>query len=207
MQYGDLFKSKNFPDLKQIVQISHKTIPGTEKFKHCLNYSNSFMTNLSLPEIKNENVFEMYTDSGVKTINHQDTLQRISEFKNTIKSEYTNIVNSAPIFYPANFTLGLLGGLANKSYNVIPGSYNFVDIIKLIDNQKSPVFIGEDNLLDIQIAKDKIEDIKRITSEIQEVVIFSNEKNLKTKKIDAFTNLFSRSKIYFYDEHSFRKLD
>ena len=202
-----MFKSKDFPDLKQIIQISHKTLPGTEKFKHCLNYANSYMTNLTLPEIKNENVFEIYTDNGVKTINHQECLQRISEFTNNIKSEFSNIVNSAPIFYPANFTLGFLGGLSNKSYNVIPGNYNFVEILKLIDTQKSSVFIGEDNILDIQISKDKLEDVQRITSEVKDVIIFSNESNLKSKKLDSFTQIFGKSKIQFYDEYSFRKLD
>ncbi len=207
MRYGDLFKTEAFPELKQIIQISHKTISGTEKFKHCLNYSNSLMTNLSLPELKNENVFEMYTDSGVKTINHQDCLQRITEFRKNLKSEYTNIVNSAPIFYPANFTLGLLGGLAAKSYNVIPGNYNFMEIVKLIETQRSPVFIGEDGILDLHVAHDKVEEVKGITAHVEEVVIFSNEANLKNKKIDAFTKLFANSKIQFYDEYSFRKLD
>jgi len=32
-RYGDLFKSTKYPNLKLVIQISHKTIPGTEKFK------------------------------------------------------------------------------------------------------------------------------------------------------------------------------
>ncbi len=122
MNHGDIFRPKAFPNLKQIIQISHKTLPGTEKFKHCLNYTKSYLTNLSLPELKNDNVFEIHTEQGVKTINHQETLQRVQEFVSNLKSEYTNIVNSAPIFYPVNFSLGFLGGLASKSYNVIPGN-------------------------------------------------------------------------------------
>jgi hypothetical protein len=206
VQYGDIFKTKNYPNLKQIIQISHKTINGTEKFKHCLNYSKSYMTNLSLPELKNENVFEIYTEKGVKTINHEDTLKRIQEFTQNIHSEYTNIVNSAPIYYPANFTLGFLGGLASKSYNVIPGTYNFVDMLKLIDTQQSPLFIGEDNLLDIQIAKDKVEDVKKITGVVKDVVIFTTEEGLAKKNTDSFKNIFGKANIHFYDEYSFRKL-
>ena len=33
VQYGDYLRSSNFSNLKQIIQISHKTIPGTQKFK------------------------------------------------------------------------------------------------------------------------------------------------------------------------------
>ncbi len=207
MQYGDIFKTKVYPNLKQIIQISHKSINGTEKFKHCLNYANSYMTNLSLPQIKNQIVFEIFTDNGVKTISHSDCLERISEFSKNIKIEYTNFVNSAPIFYPVNFTLGFLGGLATKSYNVIPGNYNFVEILKLIESQKAPIFLGEDNILDIQIAKEKLEDIKKITSHVNDVVIFSNESNLKKKNLDTFVKMFEKSKIQFYDEYSFKKLD
>ncbi len=32
-RYGNLFKSSKYPNLKMVIQISHKTIHGTEKFK------------------------------------------------------------------------------------------------------------------------------------------------------------------------------
>ena len=206
MNHGDIFRPKAFPNLKQIIQISHKTLPGTEKFKHCLNYTKSYLTNLSLPELKNDNVFEIHTEQGVKTINHQETLQRVQEFVSNLKSEYTNIVNSAPIFYPVNFSLGFLGGLASKSYNVIPGNYNFVDMLKLIDSQKSPIFIAEDNLLDVQIANDKLQEVRRITEVVKDVVVFSNENTLKSKNLEHFKNIFGKSNIHFYDEYSFKKI-
>lgn len=206
MQYGDIFRSKAFPDLKQIIQVSHKTIPGTEKFKHCMNYTESFMTNLELPELKNETVFEIYTENGVKTINHEESLQRMADFNSNHKLEYSNILNSAPIFYPANFTLGLLAGLSSKSYNIFPGHYNFIEMLKLIDSQKSEVFIGEDTLLDIQVAKDKLEDVKRITSIVKDVVILSSSATLDKKDFSGFKNVFDNSKIHFYDEFTFQKL-
>jgi hypothetical protein len=207
VRYGDLFQPVGFPNLRQIIQISHKTIPGTEKFKHCLNYANSYMTNLSLPDLKNETIFEIHTDQGIKTINHQDVLQRVKEFTQNLNYEFINIVNSAPIYYPANFALGFLGGLNMKSYNVIPGNYNFPEIIKLIESQRSPIFIAEDSLLDVQIAKDKLQDIQNITSLVNDVVVLSNEKNLKSKNLSEFKKVFANSRLQFYDEYSFKKLD
>jgi len=192
--------------LKHIIQISHKTIPGTEKFKHCMNYSKSYMTNLSLPE-KNEKVFEFYTDEGTKSITHKECLERINEFNQNIKTDYSNIVNSTPIFYPVNLTLGLLGGMASRSYNVIPGSYNFVEMLKLIEIQRSPIFICEDNITDIQIANDKLKDIKNITKIVEHVVMFTNRHNLKNKNVEAFKSIFENAKLHIYDEHDFRLLN
>jgi hypothetical protein len=206
VRYGDIFKSKNFPNLKQIIQISHKTLTGSEKFKNCLNYSSSFMTNLSLPQLKNENVFEIYTESGVKFMNHVDSSQRISEFNNNLNIEFANILNSAPVFYPVNFTLGLVGGFSSKSYNIFPGNYNFVEMLKLIDSQKAQVFIAEDALLDVQIAEDKLENVKKITSIVNDVVIFSNPGHLDRKDLTSFKKIFESSNLHFYDEFSFKKL-
>jgi hypothetical protein len=207
VRYGDLFQPVTFPNLRQIIQVSHKTIPGTEKFKHCLNYSNSYMTNLSLPELKNETIFEIHTDQGIKKFNHQEVLQRVSEFTQNLNYEFINIVNSAPIYYPVNFALGFLGGLSIKSYNVIPGNYNFPEILKLIQTQRSPVFIAEDGLLDIQIAKEKLQDVQNITQLVKDVVVLSNEQNLKCKNLDEFKKVFANSRLQFYDEYSFKKLD
>jgi hypothetical protein len=164
------------------------------------------MTNLTLPE-KSEKVFEFYTDEGIKSITHKDCLERINEFNQNIKTDYTNIINSAPIFYPVNFALGFLGAMASRSYSVIPGNYNFMDMLKLVDVQKSPVFICEDNLTDMQMANEKMKDIQNITKNVEHVVMFTNRHNLKNKNLDFFKSLFGNSKFHFYDEHDFKKLD
>lgn len=33
MRYGDNLESKKYPNLRMVIQISHKSYPGTEKFK------------------------------------------------------------------------------------------------------------------------------------------------------------------------------
>ncbi len=164
------------------------------------------MTNISLPEVKNEKVLEIYTEKGIKTISHQESLERIKEFNSNLKLDYTNIINSAPIFYPANFTLGLLAGFASKSYNIFPGNYNFAEMLKLIDSQRAPVFIGEEALLDIQVAKDKLNDIKKITQIVKDVVIFSNKESLDKKDLTALKSVFNSSNLHFYDEFTFKKI-
>ncbi len=164
------------------------------------------MTNLTLPK-KSEKVFEFYTDEGVKDLTHKECLDRINEFNQNIKTDYTNIVNTAPIFYPVNLTLGFLGGMASRSYSVIPGNYNFMEMLKLVDIQKSSVFICEDNITDLQLASDKLKDVQNVTKIVEHVVMFTNIHNLKNKSLDGFRSLFANAKFHLYDEHNFRKLD
>jgi hypothetical protein len=214
VQYGDLLKSSRYLNLKQIIQISHKTIPGTEKFKvshrhfnpqHCLNYTQSGMTNLKLPDIKgNETAFEIFTEGKTVKLSHEECLDKLNKFTKGFDGlEYTSVVNSAPIFYPSNITLGLLGSIANKNYTVIPGNYNFIDSLKLLDSQKAPIFICEEGLLEVQPAKEKHKEIKDITKGVKEVVILANP---KSKKDNRFNELFENAKFSYYDEYSFSKL-
>lgn len=171
-----------------------------------MNYTKSYMTNLSLP-VKTDKIFEFHTDEGLKSITHKECLERVAEFNQNIKTDYTNIINSAPIFYPVNFTLGFLGAMASRSYSVIPGNYNFMDMLKLVDVQKSPVFICEDNITDMQMANEKLKDIQNVTNIVEHVVMFTNRHSLKNKNIDSFKSVFSNAQFHMYDEHSFKKMD
>jgi hypothetical protein len=170
-----------------------------------LNYTSSGLTNLNLPDIEGtESAFELYTDKIIR-LTHNECLNRLSKFTKGIEGlEYTSVVNSAPIFYPSNIVLGLLGSLANKNYTIIPGNYNFIDSLKLIDSQKAPIFICEENLLDVQPAKDKIKEIKDITKNVKEVVIFANSKS--SRNDSNFKEIFDNAKFSYYDELTFNKL-
>jgi hypothetical protein len=60
-RYGDNFNNNAFPNLKLIMQISHVTIPGTQKFKHNLNYTKPILTHLKLPNLNpNDIVLEIH---------------------------------------------------------------------------------------------------------------------------------------------------
>lgn len=152
-------------------------------------------------------MFEVYTSNGVKVISNEDCVSKMNSFNEAFKHvDYQNIINSAPIFYPSNFTLGFMGALANRSYSIMPGHYNFVEILKLIEAQKSSMFICEDNLLNVDLAKNKLNDVKRITKLIKDVVVFTSESSLKDKNINNFKELFDSSKIHFYDDLTFNKI-
>jgi hypothetical protein len=57
---GDTLQSKQYPKLKQVIQISHMTLPGTCKFKNAMVYAQPSLTTNSLPSITDQTVFLQY---------------------------------------------------------------------------------------------------------------------------------------------------
>lgn len=51
---GDELKLENYKNLKNVVQNSHVTIPGTIKFKHFMVYAQPSMTTNRFPQITEE---------------------------------------------------------------------------------------------------------------------------------------------------------
>jgi hypothetical protein len=170
-----------------------------------MNYTKPSLTNISLPSVDSgTNAFEIHSHGKTFNYSHEECLERIEKFAKSFNLDYSNVVNSAPIFYPINISLGLLGSLRNRCYSVFPGNFNFIDSLKLIDSNKAEMFICEENMLNIKPANDKINDIKGITKGVKHVVIFSNSNN--ENKGDSFKELFTNAEFHYYDEYTFNKL-
>lgn len=165
-------------------------------------------TNNELPDVyrNDDKIFEIHSNNKVNTLTTGDLAEKIIKFNEDLGQEHKTIVNCAPIYYPSNFAYGLISPLMNQVYTIIPGHYNFVDIAKLTSSQKSPVLIVEDNLLDIQVPKERKEALRKVLSEIKDVVVISNKENMKNKKLDNFQELFTDAKFKVYDEYSFDKI-
>jgi len=164
------------------------------------------MNTYELPSISNNIAFEVFNENGVSKFSHSDCLVKVNQFASESKLNYNNIVNSAPIFYPANFNLGLLGAISSKSYSIFPGSYNFNNILKMIEINRSEHLICEDSLIDVQLNKEKIKEIRKITEMIKEIFVLTNESSLKEKNLDNFKQIFVNANLNFYCESSFNKI-
>jgi hypothetical protein len=164
------------------------------------------MNTYDLPNISNNIAFEVFNENGVSKLSHSDCLQKVNEFSFQTKINYNNIINSAPIFYPANFNLGFLGAISTKSYSVFPGSYNFNSILKMIEINKSEHLICEDSLIDVQLNKEKIKEVIKITEKVREVYVFTNESSLKEKNLETFKQIFVNANFNFYSEFNFNKI-
>jgi hypothetical protein len=69
---GDELALKNFPHLKQIIQLGHHTIRGVIKFKDSMVYANPNLSTVSIPENSaDDQAFVSYQNG-----------QRISSFTN-----------------------------------------------------------------------------------------------------------------------------
>jgi len=164
------------------------------------------MNTLDLPDISNNITFEVLEGKGVTKLSHSDCLSRVNEFVSSSKLNYNNIVNSAPVSYPSNFNLGLIGALSTKSYSIYPGSYNFNNILKMIETNKSSHLVCEDSLMDIRLSKEKLKDLRNITEMVKEILVLTNEETLKQKNIEAFKEIFVNANLNFYSENTFSKI-
>lgn len=164
------------------------------------------MNQINLPDISGRPAFEIYSDKDVRKLSHNDCLSKIEEFTANTKFNYSTIINSAPLIYPANLCLGLLGGISTKSYTVFPGSYNFHNIIKNIEMNKSENLVCEDSLLDIQLNKEKLQEIRKTTELVKQISVITNEESLKQKNISTFKEIFVNANLDFYKDSTFSKI-
>lgn len=186
--------------------VKKKLLPKKIKKQHCLNYAKLWMNTIELPSIANNTAFEVFQGNGVSKLSHVDCLQKATEFAKTSKLNYNNIVNSAPIITPANFNLGLIGSIITKSYTIFPGSYNFNNILKMIEINNSEHLVCEDSLLDIQLNKEKLKEVRKTTEIVKDVFVFTTEQSLKEKNQTGFKEIFPNANLSFYSETSFNKI-
>lgn len=187
------------------IQISHKSLNGMIKFKQAFNYATNFNTNIKLPEIKEDiNAFEIIrSNDSVISLNHGQVDSVVSN--TNIDLSYGTVVNSAPGFYPISLTLGFLANLSKKNYVVFPGTYSLKDILQLVKNQNAEQFICEGNLLDLNADEKKLKEISSYTENVNSLIVFGEEENLKNKDSSFLQNCFPKAKMEFYDEFTMRK--
>lgn len=113
------------------------------------------MTNINLPQLKpDSSIFSFYSKGNLlNSLNHENALTKVNEMVSHINlDQYSNVLNSVPIFYPSSF-LGLLASISNRNYNVLPGSYKLDSIFDLCGSNNCKTVFLESGLLDIQLPK------------------------------------------------------
>lgn len=121
--------------------------------KNCLSYLKPMMTNINLPQLKSDSsIFSFYSKGNlVSSLDHENALNKVNKMASHIKiDEYSNVLNSVPIFYPSSF-LGFIASLSNRNYNVLPGSYKLETIFNLSQSNQCKTLFVENSLLDIDL--------------------------------------------------------
>jgi hypothetical protein len=161
------------------------------------------MNNIALPEIGDKSAFEIYSDNDVTKLSHQDCLEKINKFSLENKINYSNVVNSAPLIYPVNATLGFLGSLSNKSYSIFPGSYNFNNIVKMIEINNAKHLICEESLFGITMSAEKIKQIIHVTEKVEQIYIFCSDNDIEDGDDLGFKEIFPNAEMKFYSDKTF----
>lgn len=164
------------------------------------------MNNIELPDIGNRTAFETYSENNVISYTHQNCLEKINQFSAENKINYANVVNSAPLIYPVNTTLGLLGSLNNKSYSIFPGSYNFNNIVKMIEINRANHLICEESLLGITMSQEKIKQISDVTEKVNQITIFKSEGKIEEGIVNNFREIFPNAQMDFYSDKTFNRI-
>ena len=164
------------------------------------------MNNVALPEIGDKSAFEIYSENDVKKFSHQECLEKINKFSSENKINYSNVVNSAPLIYPVNATLGFLGSLNSKSYSIFPGSYNFNDILKMIEINRANHFICEESLLGLTMSAEKIKQISHVTEKINQIYVFSSDSKIDESNLKNFKDIFPNAELNFYSDKTFDRI-
>lgn len=133
---GDELALKNFPHLKQIVQLGHVSIRGVIKYKDAMVYANPSLSSFEIPENNADDLaFVSYKDG-----------KRVSAFSNGELAQQAqrlwseNFAASAspnPVFFSVNLETPLalsafIANNANLQKVYVPASFNVNKIIESI---------------------------------------------------------------------------
>jgi hypothetical protein len=141
---GDELNLKNYPNLKQIVQLGHTGIRGVIKFKDAMVYANPKLSNYEIPENSPSDVaFQTYANGT------QAASLTSGELVNNAQRLWSNIFSKSgeePVFISLDLEtpLGLASFIANnanfqKVY--IPSSFNMSKILHSLKTQDSKVIV------------------------------------------------------------------
>lgn len=189
---------------KHIIQISHKSINNTIKFKQAFNYSSGLSSSIYLPNLDyNSTALEIHSLDKTNNFSFDDLFSDTNTSYDKSES-YNSVVNSVPVYNPYNMVQGLIKQLVNYNYVVFPGSYSLKEITDNIKMQNAYRFICEEGLLDVSIPDNKLNNIESNSSGVKEVYIFGSSNDLKSKfessKNSGFLSCFKNAEFYNVDQ-------
>jgi len=111
-------------------------------------------TNLQIPNSDpNAVILESHSVENNKThtLTNQSALSKCLEYSSDLGLNYENVINTCPIFNPANLFLGFLGAVNSNAYSSFSGSNKMTDLFSLFTSQNASTFICERDLLNVQL--------------------------------------------------------
>lgn len=187
---------------KHFIQISHKSLPNTIKFKQAFNYGSGFNTNITLPVIEESSIAYKLPQ---KDITHMEIYNAIESYSSANSNKYENTINSVPCSFPSSMVLGFLTQITNQNYTIYPGSFSLKDIIKQIKMQKADRLICEEGLLDIELTETNYLEVGEKAKTVESLIVLGNSE-LTSKRNNFISKCFKNAKVEVYDIENFNKI-
>jgi hypothetical protein len=195
---GDELSLKNYPNLKQIIQLGHTSIRGVIKFKDSMVYANPQLSNYEIPENSaSDVVFQAYANGKqVSSLTSGDLVNHSQRLWNTV----FNKSGEQPVFISLDLEtpLGLASFIANnanfqKVY--IPSSFNMSKILHSLKTQESNLIVCDQELFQLEPPSSKQAEYAELTSSVNRVVVASSKKvtgsslfkSVESTNIDPFS--------------------
>ena len=186
---NSILRTSAFPNLKQIIQISHKTIPKTNKFKHTLNYS-GLLTTLKQPTLLPSDVAVQihFTADEHEQLTHANLLENAHAISEGLNIKNSNVINTTSTANAASLTL-FLAMLESANYSAFPSSFQF-DLQEIILKQNAQTIALEEELAKNILSADNTK-LRETSDMITNAALFVPETNhsLAGDLHKAFPNL------------------
>lgn len=176
---GDELQLKNYPNLKQIIQLGHTSIRGVIKFKDAMVYANPKLSNLEIPENSTSDaVYEAYK-GGRNYVSYTN-----GELASHADSLWNNHFNSSHNEIPVYMSLDLETPLALSTFIAnnanfrkvyIPATFNVSKIFESMNVQKSDTLVCDQDFYQMEPPKEKLNEYEGYVSHISKVIVASTD--------------------------------
>ena len=150
---GDELALRNYPNLKQIIQLGHSTIRGVIKFKDAMVYATPSSTTYEIPENSSSDAAFSAYQNGKEVASF--TSGDLVSHANSLWENHFSKSGEHPIVLSLNLEtpLGLSAFLANNANHqkvYIPSSFNMSKILTSIKTQQSEVLVCDQELFELE---------------------------------------------------------
>eukprot|EP00347_Sterkiella_histriomuscorum_P009405 403341340 len=179
MYPGDELALKNYPHLKQIIQLGHHSIRGVIKYKDSMVYANPQLSTFEIPENKAEDVAFVSYQNGKRVSAYSNG--EITEHAQKLWSEiFSSSNDSHPVYMSLNLETPLalasfIANNANLQKVYIPSTFNVNKIVESIKTQQSQILVCDADLYTLEAPKERQSEFEGYAASIKQSVVASSE--------------------------------
>ena len=181
MYPGDDLDLKNYPHLKQIIQLGHESIRGVIKFKDAMVYANPRLSAQELPvNSSSDNAYLTYRGGREAS---SFTNGEIASKSQAIWSDYlSSTEHTTPIFLSLNletpFAVATFLGCNSHFQKVyVPATFSMNKVLDGIESQHSSVVVIDHELYDLEVPASRSQELGRKAATVKKAIVAGKSKS------------------------------